>query len=285
MRSISFIGAGRLCTTLATLLDRNGQSVIAVASRTAAKAQGLAASLRDCRCSSLAEAARADLVFITVPDDDIDAVTRSLEWHPGQWVVHCSGATEVSALDSAARSGASTGGFHPLQSFSDPIRAIDILAGSTVAIEASGSLETYLYELARLLALHPIRLPAGARALYHGGASFSATFLLTMLDESLATWKSFGVDEADALRALLPVARGNLEAAAGKGLSTALAGPIVRGDTKVVARHLSALQALSPERARLYRDMAQRQVDLAVRGGRLDALKEDAMRRVIQAGN
>jgi len=249
--SIAIIGTGRLGVTLALALHRQGVEIAMVANRNAALAQQLAARLGSCRAVDASEAAQADLVFLTVPDDALASVAAQLSWRHGQAVVHCSGATEVSVLQPAADAGAVIGGFHPLQIFSDPVRALDLIAGSSVAIEGPPELEAQLRHLAGLLGMHPIRLPPGARALYHGGASYAASFLLSMLNEAVAAWRSFGVDEAQALQALLPLAQGTLAAAASKGLSAAVAGPVSRGDAGVIARHLAAFEALGPEHAAL----------------------------------
>ena len=278
---IAIIGTGRLGATLAKALHRQGVDIAMVANRNAASAQQLAAQLGSCRAVDANEAAQANLVFLTVPDDALAPVAAQLPWRPGRAVVHCSGASEVAVLQPAADAGAAIGGFHPLQIFSDPARALELIAGSSVAIEGPPELEVQLQELAALLGMHPIHLPPGARALYHGGASYAASFLLSMLAEAVAAWRSFGVDEAQALQALLPLAQGTLAAAASKGLSAAVAGPVSRGDAGVIARHLAAFEALGPEHAALYREMTQRQLALVQATQRLSDEQAERVRRVL----
>lgn len=269
--AIAFIGAGRLGQTLARALAAQGCEIVAVASRSAASAQALAAQLPRC-CALPAEAAvaAAELVFLTVPDDAIAPTAQALPWRPGQRVVHCSGATELDALQAAAAAGAQVGGFHPLQIFSDPERALALLAGSCVAIEAPPPLAAELQALAALLGLRPLTLQPGTRAAYHGAAGFAASFLLSMLDEATQVWAAIGLPQDLALQALLPLARGTLDAAQAKGLAPSLAGPISRGDVGVVARHLQALDALGGAHGRFYREMSRRQLRLARASGRLD---------------
>lgn len=268
---IAVIGCGRLGACLAQVLAAQGEAVVAVASRSAASAKALAARLPAGRALSPAEAAEAaELVLLTVPDDAIAPLAEALPWRSGQFVVHCSGATELTALDAALRAGARVGGFHPLQIFSDPGRAAQLLAGSTVAIEAAD--EPLLAELQRLagrLGMKPLQLPPGTRAAYHAGASFSASFLLSMLDESARIWAAAGISEVDALQALLPLARGTLQAAQARGLAGALAGPISRGDVGVVAVHLQALARLGGGHGDFYRALSMRQLRLARQSGRL----------------
>jgi len=279
--SVAFIGAGRLGATLAKALFSHGMPVVAAASRSAASAAALAQEIPGCRAVDADSAAQADLVFLTVPDDEIGPLAERLPWRAGQHVVHCSGATEVGVLEPAQRRGALTGGFHPLQIFSDPDRALGLLAGSSVAIEGPAVLEVQLRQIADALQMRVIVLPAGARALYHGAASFAASFLLSMLEEAVAVWGSFGVDEEATLQALLPLARGTLAAAEHKGLAGALAGPVSRGDAGVVARHVEALDALGPAHGAFYRELARRQIELARTGGRVNEERLEALREAI----
>lgn len=274
---IGFIGAGRVAQALARALQRAGWPVVALAGRSPQAPQRLADWLaaQPGGAASLVSDPQAlldqvDLVFLTVPDDTLSTASAALHWRPGLAVVHCSGATEVAALDAARVQGAQTGGFHPLQIFSDPVRAVDLLAGSTVAIEADEPLRTTLLALAATLGMRPITLPPGMRARYHAAAGYAASFLLPALAEAVALWRSFGVAEADALPALLPLARGTLDAVAQRGVAGALSGPISRGDTGVIARHLADLASLGPEHAAFYRELARRQLALAEAGGRLD---------------
>jgi len=284
MSSIVFIGAGRLASALAPALLRRGVAVAAIASRLPAAAAALAADLPGCEAlPAQAAVDRAGLVFLTVPDDQIAALAQSLHWRPGQQVVHCSGATEVSVLQPAAEAGAEVGGFHPLQIFSDPALAIDLLAGSSVAIEAAGALETRLRQLAGTLGLSVIELPPGVRARYHAGASHAASFLLSVLHEAVQVWASFGVPEEQALQALLPLSRGTLAAAGSKGLAGAVSGPISRGDLGVVARQLAELDRLGPRHGGFFRELARRQLPLIARSGRLDAEQRTALQDLLQS--
>jgi predicted short-subunit dehydrogenase-like oxidoreductase (DUF2520 family) len=124
-------------------------------------------------------------------------------------------------------------------------------------------------------------LPPGARALYHGGASFAASFLLSMLHEAVTIWARFGVSEHDTLQVLMPLAEGTLAAAARHGLPGALAGPVSRGDAGVVQRHLAALDGLGGEHADFYRDMTRRQLLLARESGRLDETTLAALAAIV----
>jgi len=280
---IAFIGAGRVAHTLSHAFVRRGITVTAIASRNPDSALRLSRRVDGSRAVPMQDAAREALVFVTVPDDEIAPLCASIDWQPGQQVVHCSGATDVAALDHARLRGALTGGFHPLQIFSDPERAIELLAGATVAIEGPPALDDTLCAIARKLDMKPLRLPQGARAAYHGSASFAASFLVSMIDEAVAMWATFGIAERDALAALLPLARGTIETMATKGVAGSVSGPISRGDVGVVERHLAAFDHQGGDHGRFYRELARRQLRLAVIDGRLDAARAQRVGDAIDA--
>ena len=269
MNDIAFIGAGRVATTLSQALAHAGWSVKAVASRNSDSAKALASLLPDCQAVSVASASQHALVFLTVTDDAISSVCSELTWHTGQSVIHCGGATEILALESAAAQGAQVGGFHPLQIFSDPLSALRSLPGSSVAIEAAGpALATTLRDMAHGLGMHPFELPAGSRALYHASAGYAASLLLPLLHEAVQLWRVLGIDEAQALQALLPLAKGTLASVERRGLAGALSGPLSRGDLGVLQKHCDTLDGLGGEHLTFYKALTRRQWPLLRRSNR-----------------
>ena len=281
--NIAVIGPGRLGRTLALALAARGETICAVGARTQPP-EALAVRIGGSCLATSPEAAVecAELVFLTVPDDAIAPLAAALPWRVGQAVVHCSGATELAALAPAKAAGARVGGFHPLQIFSDPERALALLPGSAVALEAEdAALAAELHRLAELLGMRPLTLRPGTRAAYHGAASFAASFLLSMLDEAAQVWGAIGLPQDLTLQALLPLARGTLDAAEARGLAGSQAGPISRGDAGVVAAHLKAFDALGGAHGAFYRELSRRQITLARAGGRLDEAALQRMERLL----
>src|SRR6266700_2090295 len=142
---LGFIGAGRAGTGLATGFARAGRDVVAVASRSIASAQALVKRVRGARaCAPQEVADRADLVFLTVPDDAIEPVASGIRWRAGSACVHCSGAADLDALKKAAADGALTGGVHPLHMFGEPGQSPDALAGCAIALAGPDALAALL---------------------------------------------------------------------------------------------------------------------------------------------
>jgi len=267
---LGFIGAGRAGTGLATGFARAGRDVVAVASRSIASAQALVKRVRGARaCAPQEVADRADLVFLTVPDDAIERVASGIRWRAGSACVHCSGAADLDALKKAAADGALTGGFHPLHMFGEPGQSPDALAGCAIALAGPDALLKKLERLARSLGAKPLRLPEGGRALYHAAANFSGAFVIALVQETIALWKKLGIAEADALAALLPLLRGTVDNVERLGAAGGLGSAVARGDVGTIRRHLDALAESAPDSLELYRILSLRTIPLALAKGTL----------------
>lgn len=289
---IGFIGAGRLGQTLAMALVHAGQRVAAVHSRSESSARALAD-----RVSLVAPSARpavmrdpqalsddCDCVFITVNDDQIAAVAGQVSWRADQLVVHCSGATELTALDPATQAAARVAGFHPLHTFGDVDTALAGLPGCAVAIEAADEgARSALFSLAQDMGARPFELPAGSRALYHASAHYAGSMVVTLMDEAVRHWARFGVAHEQALAALLPLLRSTVRAIESRGLGPGMAGVAARGDAGTLAAHLRALGEAGVAEQRLYADLTRRSIRLARESGRIDEHQAQAMSQLLDA--
>ena len=281
---IGFVGAGRVAKGLAWGMAQSGQCVVAAPSRSPASAGQLAARIAGCRAAANPQEVVdcCDLVFLTVPDDAIAAVAASLVWRKDVAAIHCSGATELDALASAARAGAHIGGFHPLQLFADPEVALAGLPGCTIAIEAEAPLLSQLEQLAQALRCRTIRLPPGCRARYHAAAHYAAGFVITLLNQAVELWQSFGIEREDTIRALLPLLRGTAASVERSGLAQGLAGTYSRGDIGTLEKHLAELARVGPDALHLYCELGLRSIPLGLERGAYDETRAEAMRVLLR---
>jgi predicted short-subunit dehydrogenase-like oxidoreductase (DUF2520 family) len=271
MIKLGFIGAGTVGTALAVLLKRQGYPVVAVASRSNFSADKLAKNVHGCRVITPQEVAdAADLVFITTPDDSIVAVVSSVKWHSGRSVIHCSGADSIDILEPARQSGAMVGGFHPLQTFAGASQAIENLPGSTFALEAEEPLLTTLKEMATALDGRWIRLQAGDKVAYHTAAVFASNYLVTLVKMATDLWKTFAIPTDQATQALLPLIRGTLHNIENIGIPQCLTGPIARGDTGTIKKHLKTLREKAPALLFPYKELGLQTIPIALAKGRIN---------------
>jgi predicted short-subunit dehydrogenase-like oxidoreductase (DUF2520 family) len=180
---IAFIGAGRVATTLSRAMHLAGLDVVAVFSSNKRRAEAVALQVPGAFAADTAQTAAdtGDLVFLTVPDDAIEATCAGIVWRAGQSVAHCSGATDLSALQRASHAGALVGALHPLQMFANPSVALETLPGCTVTIDAKPPLDLRLESICRRVRCRPVRLAPGQRALYHASAYYVGPFLIALM--------------------------------------------------------------------------------------------------------
>ncbi len=96
-------------------------------------------------------------------------------------------------------------------------------------------------QLATMLGMTPVRIPSGAKAAYHVGATLVANYTVALTGMAVRLAEEAGVSPDLAARIYLPLLRGaalNLDRLAP---ADALTGAIRRGDTATVAAHLAAL--------------------------------------------
>jgi predicted short-subunit dehydrogenase-like oxidoreductase (DUF2520 family) len=260
--SVVIIGAGRMGAGLTGALE----------------AAGLPARLLG-RSWRQGDIRAAELVLIATPDEAISTVAADLAREQAivanQVVLHTSGLLDRLALHPLSPTGAALGSFHPLQSIADPTTARERLAEAYAGLEGDERALQAGERLAATLGMRPVRLAPGAKAAYHAGAVFASNYavVIAAVAEDLARRAGIAPAQAEAL--YLPLMRGtvaNLEA----GPAEALTGPIRRGDEATVRAHL---QALDPERRRLYCLLGLEALKLARAGG----LAEDAAEAVERA--
>jgi predicted short-subunit dehydrogenase-like oxidoreductase (DUF2520 family) len=212
-------------------------------------------------------ARRAELVFITTPDDAIASVADQVPWPSGVRVVHCSGAHSLDVLASAADRGALTGAFHPLQTFSGVDQAIRSIPGSTFGVEADEPLLSDLMQIGDALEGRCVVLRGRDKVLYHAAAVVACNYMVTLTKLATDLWQTFGVPAEEATEALLPLIQGTVDNLRNVGLPDCLTGPVARGDLGTIRKHLDALQAASPGLLPAYRELGRQTVPIALAKG------------------
>jgi len=270
---VAVIGAGRVGTAIAVLLQRSGHRIVGASGRAPSRDR-VARHLPGVPFLDAASAARdAEVVFVAVPDDAIAPVVADLVasggLRNGAWVAHLSGAARIGVMAPARAVGARPLGFHPLQTFPDVERALTRLDGCVVAVTADDDEGVALGErLARDVGTVPFRLADELRPLYHAAAVFASNYVVATSSVAVRLLGEAGVP--DPLAAIAPLQRATLENVHDMGPAAALTGPAVRGDAGTIDGNLAALAAHAPDVVAAYVAMARVALDVAVASGRLD---------------
>ena len=210
---------------------------------------------------------QADIVFIAVKDDAIVEVAERLAGHVDDVgvVAHMSGFVPVTSLRVLQEAGTAVGGFHPLQSMPDPKTGAAGLEGAYVGIGGDSLAIDTLTHLAGSLGLSSFRLTDDARPAYHAAAAAAANFVVASLAVSADLFEAADVDPMVSE----PLVRRVVSNVFEKGPSSALTGPIARGDIDTVIGHLTVARDVSEDVGRQFKLMAEA---TTIRAGRHEDL-------------
>jgi len=284
MPKIGFIGAGPVGTAFGVRLSQLGYEVIAVCDVSLAAAQRFAKAVPDCQIYEKTQelADTTEFVFITTPDDIIPRVAAQLNWHTGQSVVHCSGATSTQDLEPAKQQGALVGSIHPCQTFASIDQAIENLPGSTFAIEAEEPLRGILTDMATALKGDWVYLTAEDKALYHAAACIACNYFYTIVKLATDLWQNFGKSTAEATKAYLPLLHGSVNNIGNVGFPHCLTGPIARGDLATIRKHLAALEKYAPDMLPLYKELGFWTIPIALAKGTINENTAEELRTLLK---
>lgn len=273
-KTVAIIGAGRVGSSIGFLLRNVEYRVTAVATRSMATAERAKAFIGAGEpLTDVAKAAsQADIVFITTPDRAIKEVCETIAagggFRAGSLVIHTSGAHTLDLLDAARDAGAYRVVLHPLQSLASREQGARNLPDSYFRIEADSAALEAAREIVAALGGRELVLPRwnsdqDSVALYHAGAVVVSNYFVALVDYGLKFYQSLGADKQEALKAVLPLIQGTLHNIETLGISDALTGPIMRGDTQTVRAHLGAMRKRTPELVSLYKELARCTVSMA----------------------
>lgn len=285
----SIVGAGVVGTAVATLLTARGYHLVGVASRSLPAAQRLAGRLGLREGPAGAEAIRmgikvsqfpwevtggAKLVFITTPDKGIYEVCTAIQKHggfsPGMTVIHMSGALASDSLAPARAAGARVLSLHPLQSFARAEEAVANLPGSVFTLEGDREAEDLGFSIIRDLGGQGFVISKANKALYHGAAVIAANYLVSLAHLSTSILEEIGIPREKGVEALVPLMEGVLKNIKALGPAQALTGPIARGDSETVEKHVRHLAKLPGEYLNIYRELGAYTVKVALEKGTID---------------
>lgn len=278
--SIFVIGAGPVATAMAGALRLGGATVRGLWARRAERAEAAAATAGVPVCAELTAASlrEVEVVLVAVRDDAIGEVARALvdgasltERHV---LLHCSGASsgQDAFRDVVDRVGG-VGVTHPLCAVADGARVMSELAGMVFGVQGDARGLAAARAVVAAIGGRWLELDGAQMAAYHAAAAMTSNYTVALVDAAAEVLAAAGIDRDEGRAALLPLLEGTLANLRERGVPAGLTGPIRRGDHSTVARHLAALDALSPALAEIYRVLGRRTLALARECG--DAAERD----------
>jgi len=275
---VAVLGPGRVGTTLALALPEPAYEVVAVAGRSPGSVAAFRVRVPGAAALSAAEAARAaDLVLVTVGDDELVGLVRAVAAADGvaegsRWV-HTAGGYGHEVLEPAALAGAAAAACHPAQTFPDVDTALAGLPGSSWAVTAAEADLRWARVLVTDLRGSPVTVGSANRTLYHAGLAVGANATVSVV--TLARDLLLGAGVRDPAAFLGPLVTTSASGAVTRG-AAALTGPVRRGDVGTLDRHLHELADVLPEALEPYVALARLALTHARRAG-LEPRRADAV--------
>lgn len=284
---MAIIGAGKVGTALGHLLQQRGWQVTSCASRTEESLKRAEKYISAFATTDVVEAAaRADIIFITTPDDQIESACRQIAVGGGfsstNVVYHASGALSTEVLKPAAECGAEVGAIHPLQSFATVDQAIKIIPGSVFGVTAEGEVLNLAEQIVADLGGTLVRVRDEDKPLYHAAACVASNYFAAILHYAESLMEKIGLPEDEARKALLPLVKGTSKNVEVLGPTDALTGPIARGDTGTIRKHLRTFEEKLPEEKEFYQVLGRYTTGVATEKGTIDKKKQDELLRILR---
>ena len=282
--AVGAIGAGRVGAVLLAALARAGHRPVAVSAVSRASLRRAETLVPEAKVAPVDEvAAAADLLLLTVPDDDLAALVNGLaatgSLRPGTLVAHTSGAHGVAVLAPLTRSGALPLALHPVMTFTGTEVDLQRLAGACFGVTAPDELRLAAEALVIEMGAEPVWIEESARPLYHAALAVGANHLVTLVAQAEDMLAQAGVENP--ARMLGPLLGAALDNALRRG-DQALTGPVARGDAGTVRAHLSTLT--TPESVAAYVAMSRLTAVRALAAGLLTPERAEALLDVLASG-
>ena len=268
---VGVVGAGRVGAVLGAALTRAGHRVVAASGVSAASLDRAERLLPGVPVVAVPDVvAAAELVLLTVPDDELPALVQGLTdtgaWQAGQIVVHTSGRFGVSVLDPAVPHHVIPLALHPAMTFAGTAVDLERLEGCCFGVTAPEAARPVAEALVLEMGAEPVWVAEADRARYHAALAHGANHLVTLVAQALQVLRGAGIEAPD--RVLAPLLSAALDGALRAG-DAATTGPVVRGDAGTVAAHVRELAHESPDVLPTYVALARATAVRALASGRL----------------
>ena len=277
--NISIVGAGKVGTTLGSMLFRAHHRIVAVVSGSVQSARKCGRLVACWVCSDDCSVipSTTDLIFIAVPDREIRNVAAAIAAVPHlefdrMYVCHTSGAITSDELAPLATKGARVFSLHPIQTFPRRTSLADqrkSMREISYGFEGPKNTLPFAKRIVRQLRGDILVVPKEAKILYHLACVIASNYSVTLIGalESVAAQAT-----GKKLSPYLKLLTTSIQNATKIGAVDALTGPVARGDAAVISRHLGAIQ--NPELRNLYRSLGAFALKLAAQKGTLTADQE-----------
>ncbi len=263
---VGVVSAGRVGAVLGAALRSAGHvitGVAAVSDISLLRAEALLPGVPVLPADQVA--GDCELLILAVPDDVlpglVDGFARAGIFQAGQFVAHTSGGYGIGVLEPATL--CQPMAIHPAMTFTGTSVDLSRLHDAPFGVTAPENVRPVAEALVVEMGGEPVWVPEEARAVYHAAMVLGSNYMNVLVNESLSLLREAGMENPT--RLLTPLLSASLDNALRYG-DKALTGPLARGDSATIDKHLDAL-AHRPSTRNAYQVLGRLGVDRALDAG------------------
>ena len=238
---IGFIGAGKVGFTLGRYFSIHGIDVTGYYNRTSRSAMEAAEFTGTRYYETVNDLIRdSEVIFITVSDNAIAEVWEQLKELQirDRIICHCSGALSSAVFSDINNYDCYGYSIHPLFAVNSRTESYKELSRALFTIEGSEIHGEQLADIVRACGNKVVFLNPEHKIRYHCAAVFASNLINGIMETAVAELVQCGFEPSDALEALAPLSINNVEHLEDGSFEAALTGPVERGDTQTVKKHI-----------------------------------------------
>lgn len=257
---MSIIGAGRVGSTLALLFSKNGFPIVSIIGRTIRSARMLARVVHCRHYSSQIETIHpsTEILVFAVPEPILETIISRVaktSLHP-RYAFHVSGVHTSDVLKPLKKKGTVIFSLHPIQTFPHSIsfeEQLSAMEGIPYGFEGERSALRLARTLVTKFGGTMFIIPKEKKILYHTACVFASNYTIALLSVVEELLKS--ISPKATLSIVRPLIETSIRNAVHGNVRDALTGPIARGDTETLRKHIQALSTVSPSLISLYKQL------------------------------
>ncbi|KTC85484.1 MULTISPECIES: Rossmann-like and DUF2520 domain-containing protein [Legionella] len=247
MLNINFIGCGNLGKTLGRLITQaqvgTVKGVLTKSQETADAAVEFIGAGKS--YLKLNELPRAEIYFITTPDDLIEATCKQLlaeaRIETGAIFIHCSGSLSAKVFQRARDQSCYAMSVHPIKSFANPELSAKSFSGTYCGYEGDLDVFPVIKALFEGIGAHLFPIKKEQKMIYHAAGVLANNYLVTLHHIASECYQLAGLREDLAYKITSMLMNDALQNLQNSSHEKALTGPLQRGDISIIEEHLSQL--------------------------------------------
>lgn len=255
---VGIVGAGKVGTSFALLLNKYPFEISGVYSRTDESAQLLNSRLSRISPNCLEFLVEnSDVVLICVTDSEISAavekiaaLSESVDLSQ-KCFMHLSGALSSEVLKPLKDLKANTGSLHPVETFPTKNKYKKI---NDIFMTFEG--DEIAEQIASMIAHHAnsrmMMISSENKPLYHAAACVISNYSAVLAQIVFDFFHAAGIVPEDGFEMLMPLWFSTLENIYLNGIQKSISGPIARGDAETIQLHMDSIDSKVKEDKQLY---------------------------------